>query len=168
MTMQEFNYRISGISDKLSNYSLSLTSNRDDAHDLLQDTYLKALQNKEKFDPSTNINAWAHVIMKNIFINNYRRSKRVNIIADDTDDQFYINKSRTNHNSALEYGYDQNQIMNELKEMEDEDGSAFIMNLEGYKYKEIAEKLNIPIGTVKSRIFLTRKKLINKYKEYSN
>lgn len=168
MTLQEFNHRMISFNDSLTNYSMSLTSNKDDANDLLQDTYLKALLNKEKFDPSTNMKAWTHVIMKNTFINNYRKSRRQNNLHDDTDDLYYINQGQVNYGHNHEYNYDSGQIMQQIKEMDNDQSSVFIMNMEGYKYKEIAEKMDLPIGTVKSRIFLTRKKISEKFKEYSN
>jgi len=168
MTLQEFNHRMISFNDSLTNYSMSLTSNKDDANDLLQDTYLKALLNKEKFDPSTNMKAWTHIIMKNTFINNYRKSRIQNNLHDDTDDLYYINQGQVNNGHNHEYIYDSGQIMEQIKEMDNDQSSVFIMNMEGYKYKEIAEKMDLPIGTVKSRIFLTRKKISEKFKEYSN
>jgi RNA polymerase sigma-70 factor (ECF subfamily) len=168
MTLQEFNHRMIGANQSLTNYSLSLTSNKDDANDLLQDTYLKVLTNKDKFDPSTNMKAWTHVIMKNTFINNYRKSRRENNLHDYTDDSYYINQGQTNHSYNHEYDYDSGKIMEHVKGMDNDQSSVFIMNMKGYKYKEIAEKMNLPIGTVKSRIFLTRRKIAERFKDYSN
>ncbi len=168
MTHQEFKFKITSIEDSLTGYSKSLTKNNEDAKDLLQETYLKALLNKDKFDPSTNIKAWTYVIMKNIFINSYRKAKRQNMFIDNTDDQYHINSHHSSYSTSPEYEYEHNEIMSKIKQIDKDQHSVFLMNLEGYKYKEIAENMDLPIGTVKSRIFLTRKKIINKFKEYQN
>ena len=78
MTLHEFSHRMLGLQDSLQYYAYSLTANNNDADDLLQDTFFKVLSNKEKFDPATNMKAWAYTIMKNTFINNYRKAKRAN------------------------------------------------------------------------------------------
>ncbi len=168
MTHQEFKHKISSIEDNLTIYSRSLTKNNEDAKDLLQETYLKAFLNKDKFDPSTNIKAWTYVIMKNIFINSYRKAKRQNMFVDDTLDQYHLNSQQSSYSTTPEFEYEHNEVMSKIKQLDNEQNSVFFLNLQGYKYKEIAENLNLPIGTVKSRIFLTRKKIINKFKEYNN
>jgi len=166
MTLHEFNHRITGIEDSLKYYSLSLTSNKNDADDLLQDTFLKALQNKDKFNPSTNLKAWTYVIMKNTFINNYRKSHRRNVYMDTLANSYSINNKYVDQGEYSECNFDHEKIMELIQELEVEQKTVFIMNMEGYKYKEIAEKLNLPIGTVKSRIFLTRKKIRDRFTEY--
>lgn len=168
MTHQEFKFKITSIEDSLTNYSRSLTKNNEDAKDLLQETYLKALLNKDKFDPSTNIKAWTYVIMKNIFINSYRKAQRQNMFIDSTHDHYHINSQYSNYSISPEYEYENKEIMGKINQLENNQPSLLTMNLEGYKYKEIAEKMNIPIGTVKSRIFLSRKKIMENFKEYSN
>lgn len=168
MTLQEFNHRMFSFNDSLMFYSKSLTSNNDDAKDLLQDTYLKALKNKDKFDPSTNMKAWTHVIMKNTFINNYRKSLRDNTVIDNTQDLYYLNNSQKDSGINPEHEYSYNDILNKLEGLDDDFNIPFLMNIQGYKYKEIAEEMDLPIGTVKSRIFLTRKKLMGQLSEYHN
>lgn len=167
MTTIEFNTRISQIKDSLENYSLSLTKNKEDAEDLLQDTYLKALTNKTKFDPSTNIKTWTYVIMKNTFINNYRKAKRQKTIIDNTNDYYHINTSYAKSSGGPDSEYEKQEIMQKIAEIDSDQDSVFMLNLQGYKYKEIAEKTNIPIGTVKSRIFTTRRKLSETYHQYN-
>ncbi len=168
MTTIEFNTRISQIKDSLENYSLSLTKNKQDAEDLLQDTYLKALTNKTKFDPSTNIKTWTYVIMKNTFINNYRKAQRQKTIMDGTNDHYHLNSSYAKSSSGPDSEYEKQEIMQKISEIDKDQDSVFMLNLQGYKYKEIAEKTNIPIGTVKSRIFTTRRKISERYNEYNN
>ena len=145
-----------------------LTNNKEDAEDLLQDTYLKAFVNKKKFDPQTNIKTWTYVIMKNTFINNYRKAQRQKTIMDSTSESYYLNSNHQVHGGSPDFEYEKSEIMQKIKEIDDKQDSVFALNLEGYKYKEIAEKTNLPIGTVKSRIFLTRKKIYDRYAEYRN
>ena len=168
MTLQEFNHRMLSINENLQYYAYSLTSNNDDANDLLQDTYVKALTNKDKFDPSTNMKAWTYTIMKNTFINNYRKSKRSNTLMDDSQDQYYLNSNQKEHSVDPEAHFNQGEIMKAIRELEDDHRIPFERHIEGYKYKEIADEMNLPIGTVKSRIFLTRKKLSEQLKDYQN
>ena len=168
MTLHEFNHRITGLQDNLQYYAYSLTSNGDDANDLLQDTFFKALSNKDKFDPATNMKAWAYTIMKNTFINNYRKAKRKNTIMDDSQDLYYINSNQKNLSINPDSHYNHGELMKTIRSLEDVQRIPFEMHIEGYKYKEIAEELFLPIGTVKSRIFLTRKKLAEMLKDYQN
>ena len=168
MTLHEFNHRMLGLQESLQYYAYSLTTNNFDANDLLQDTFYKALSNKEKFDPSTNMKAWTYTIMKNTFINNYRKMKRSNTIIDDSQDLYYINSNQKNHSINPDSHYNHGEIMKAIRALDDNQRKPFERHIEGYKYKEIAEEMNLPIGTVKSRIFLTRKKLSQKLKDFRN
>lgn len=89
MTTFQFNTQLTNLRDSFQNYAYSLTQNGEDANDLVQETYLKALTYRDKFDPSTNLKAWMYTIMKNTFINNYRRETRVRKIVDTTDNMYY-------------------------------------------------------------------------------
>lgn len=168
MTLHEFNHRITGLHDNLQYYAYSLTSSNDDAKDLLQDTFFKALSNKDKFDPGTNMKAWAYTIMKNTFINNYRKAKRANTIIDNSQDLYYINSNQKTKNMNPDSEYNHSEIMKAIRSLDDDQRIPFESHIEGYKYKEIAEEMSLPIGTVKSRIFLTRKKLSAMLKDYQN
>lgn len=168
MTLQEFNHRMLSINENLQYYAYSLTSNHDDASDLLQDTYVKALTNKDKFDPSTNMKAWTYTIMKNTFINNFRKLKRYNTVMDDSQDQYYLNSNQKEHSIDSESQFNHGEIMKAIRGLEDDHRIPFERHIEGYKYKEIADEMNLPIGTVKSRIFLTRKKLSEQLRDYQN
>ena len=165
MSTIEFNGRFEGMSKLLHAFAYNLTKNTEDAKDLYQETSFRALTNRDKFRPGTNFKAWLFTIMKNIFINNYRKKVRANTIMDSTDNNYYINSG----SAVIANSGDSNIMMQELTEMIDglEDGIRipFMMHYEGYKYQEIAEELDLPLGTVKSRIFFARKEmkeLINK------
>jgi RNA polymerase sigma-70 factor, ECF subfamily len=162
MSTIEFDNRFHQMSSLLQSFAYNLTKNMEDAKDLFQETAFRAMTNKEKFRPGTNFKAWTFTIMKNIFINNYRKKVKSNTIIDSTDNQFYINLpglSIPNHAES-------DMMMQELNTMVDElDASIqvpFVMHYQGFKYQEIADDLQLPLGTVKSRIFFARKELKDK------
>ena len=161
MTTQEFTHQLTSMSDHLERFALSLTSNPEDASDLTQETYLKALTNKDKYTEYTNFKAWIFTIMKNTFINNYRRSVRENTTFDNTADLYYLNSSQSSSVPTPESEYSADEIINTIDRLDDEFKIPFRMHHEGYKYKEIADELDLKIGTVKSRIFFSRKKLMD-------
>ena len=94
MTAIEFNHQLVSLEDHLKRFALSLTSNNEDAMDLIQETYLKALNYRSKFTEHTNFKAWIYTIMKNTFINNYRRNVRKRTIMDNTDDDYFVNSTK--------------------------------------------------------------------------
>jgi RNA polymerase sigma factor (sigma-70 family) len=167
MTTIEFNNRLIGMKPNLQRFAMSLTSDRDTALDLVQDTYLKAITYKEKFVDFTNLKAWVFTIMKNTFINNYRRNIKENTIIDGTRDLYYINQPHDKGFISPESHFSEGEIEKTINTLEDEFRIPFRMHLEGFKYKEIAEELGLKIGTVKSRIFFTRQKLMLMLKDYS-
>ena len=168
MTAIEFNHKLVNLQDNLSYFATMLTSNHEEAKDLVQDTFLKALSNKDKFRPDTNLKAWTYTIMKNTFINNYRRNIKSNTIIDTTEDLYYLNNSSRSREESPESKISVKEIINGIEKLEAEHRKPFEMHTQGYKYKEIADVLDLSIGTVKSRIFFTRKKLMQNLKEYKN
>ena len=166
MTTMDFNNKIISMEDRLERFALSLTANREAAKDLLQETYMKALSSKDKFIEFTNFEAWAYTIMKNTFINNYRKAVRQNTIVDTTKDLYYLNNSKESNFTKPDSTMQQKEINKHINNLQDELKVPFLMHTEGYKYKEIAEKLDLKIGTVKSRIFFTRKKLMESLVDY--
>lgn len=162
MTNMEFNSKLKGLNTLLHAFAYNLTKNVEDAKDLYQETTYRALFNREKFQPDTNFKAWMFTIMKNIFINNYRKKVKANTVIDTTDNQFYLNSGT--HVTAN--GAEGTILLKELNALVDSlDESIkvpFLMHHEGYKYQEIADELQLPLGTVKSRIFFARKELKDK------
>jgi len=167
MTTFEFNSNLIGMKPNLQRFAMSLTSDHDTALDLVQDTYLKAITNKDKFVDYTNLKAWVFTIMKNTFINNYRRNIKENTIIDGTQDLYYINQPNDKGSISPESNYSEGEIERAINSLEDEFRIPFRMHIEGYKYREIADELGLKIGTVKSRIFFTRQKLMQMLKDYS-
>ena len=168
MTAVEFNYQLTNLSGNLQRFALSLTSNLEDAKDLLQETFAKAITYRDKFEDNTNLKAWTFTIMKNTFINNYRRNVKANTTFDHTDDLYYLNLKTESESTTPDSEYSVKEIQKSIGELSDEFRLPFVMHTQGYKYKEIADKLGLKIGTVKSRIFFTRKKLMEKLKGYDS
>ena len=168
MTIIQFNTQLENLHDSIHNYAYSLTQNGEDANDLVQETYIKALTYRDKFDPSTNLKAWTYTIMKNTFINNYRRETRVRKIVDTTNNMYYINMGSTSSLGNSQDIIQHSELREVVNSLEDEFRIPFEMHFGGYKYKEIAEEMNLSIGTVKSRIFFARKKMMEKLKLLEN
>ena len=156
----EFNTRLNELSHLLHAFAYNLTKNTEDAKDLYQETAFRAITNRDKFRAGTNLKAWLFTIMKNIFINNYRKKVKRNTILDSTDNNYFINSS--SENTVRNEG-EGNVMMQELGSMieslEDNIRIPFLLHYEGFKYQEIADRYNLPLGTVKSRIFFARKEL---------
>lgn len=157
MTSVEFNTRILGEKNSLTNFAFSLTRNLDDALDLLQDTYVKAISYRNKFEENTNLRAWLFTIMKNTFINAYHRNKRGRRIVTLAGD--HANHGTPGHISygSLESKMRAKEIIHEIESLEHEYRLPFALHYVGYKYEEIARQMSLPLGTVKSRIFIARK-----------
>lgn len=166
MGSDKFQTSLMSLQGNLFNFAMMLTSNRDDANDLLQDTTLKALDNQEKYAEGTNFKGWVFTIMRNIFINNYRRATRVATIVDTTDNVYHLNLSQDSGLEAPDGSYTAREITDAINSFSDEFRIPFSMHVQGYKYNEIAEKMNLPLGTVKSRIFFARKRLQERFKDY--
>lgn len=160
MTAIEFTNQVQQISVSLRPAALTLTRDRDAAYDLVQETLLKALLNKEKFKAGTNLKAWLYTIMRNTFINNYNKITRRSTTIDSTDLFQFTNASESfiTHNRASGK-FIQQDIDNALADLSEDFRQPFMLYYIGYKYLEIAEKLQIPIGTVKNRIHIARKEL---------
>ncbi|MDF1866751.1 MAG: RNA polymerase sigma factor [Saprospiraceae bacterium] len=162
MTATEFNTNFNGLTNILRSFSYSLTNDSDDARDLYQETSFRAYKNIEKFRPGTNFKAWLMTIMKNIFINNYRRKVKQNTVLDHTDNNFYINSTKNMVTNSANTNIMMKELTGMIEELEDSIRVPFLMHYQGFKYKEIAEQFNLPLGTVKSRIFFARKALQEK------
>jgi RNA polymerase sigma-70 factor, ECF subfamily len=151
------------ISGSLRAFSLKLTGNHVDAEDLYQDTALRIITNADKYRQGTNFKAWAVTIMRNIFINNYRKKVRRNMIIDQTPNSFYINSGDRAISNEGESSVAFNELLQLVDTLPDDFRQPFMMAFDGYKYDEIAETLGSPLGTIKSRIFFARKKLQKLY-----
>ena len=143
----------------LQRFAFKLTADKEEANDLLQETSLKALDNMDKYMPDTNFKGWVYTIMRNIFINNYRKIVRDQTFVDRTDNLYHLNQTKELDGYITENNYDTKEIYRAVNTLPKEYRIPFMMHLSGFKYREIAEKLGLPLGTVKSRIFFTRQHL---------
>lgn len=148
------------------NYALTLTTNRDEAKDLTQETTLKALSNIDKYYDNVNFKGWVFTIMHNLFINNYRRVVRTQTVLDNSDSLYQLNMPQESGFDSPEGSFTYHEIMNVLDTFNDDYKTPFSMYFTGFKYDEIAKSLNLPLGTVKSRIFFARKRLQEILKDY--
>ena len=161
-----FQKKLLALQNNLLSFAIILTSNRDDAYDLLQDTVLKALDNKDKYMDNTNFQGWVFTIMRNIFINNYRRAARAQTVVDTTDDLYHLNLPQDSGIASPEHSYAVTEINEAINGFSDDYRIPFSMHLAGYRYAEIAKHMNLPVGTIKSRIYYARQRLRRQLGDY--
>lgn len=166
MTQVEFNHAVQCQYKPLRGYAIKLVRDVEDANDLVQETMLKAFRNKDKFAEGTNLKGWLYTMMKNIFINNYRRMINSNVFSDDTENQYYINSSSNTARNDAERDLAMEDINLALSSLSENLRRPFLMSFQGYKYEEIARHLAIPLGTVKIRIHNARHKLQSSLANY--
>ena len=166
MASQDFQKQLLGIQKNLLNFAYTLTQNRDDANDLLQDTTLKVLDSEDKYQETTNFKGWVFTIMRNLFINHYRHQKRTNVFVDTTEDNYFLNLSQETASETPEGSLSVREITDAINSFSDEYRIPFSMFLAGYKYQEIADHMNLPLGTIKSRIYVARQSLQKSMSSY--
>ena len=154
------------LQSNLLNFAYMLTSDREEAQDLLQDTTLKALDNEDKYVDNVNFKGWVFTIMRNIFINNYRRTVRNQTVVDKTEDLYHLNLPQESGFDTPDGSFTVKEIFRAINNFSSEYRVPFSMHLQGYKYHEIAEHMGLPLGTVKSRIFFARQRLQEILKDY--
>lgn len=152
--------------DELLRFAYKLTADQEDANDLRQETSLKALDNEDKYEPQTNFKGWIYTIMRNIFINKYRRDVREQTFVDTTDSHYHLNNPHAAAPENTETAYDLREMHRVVNALPKAYRIPFSMHVAGFKYREIAEKMALPIGTVKSRIFFTRQRLQQELKDF--
>ena len=160
--------KLLAIQKNMLTFAYTLTSNRDDAYDMLQDTTLKVLDNQEKYVDNVNFKGWVFTIMRNIFINHYRKTVRQATVVDTTEDLYHLNLSQESGFETPEGSVAVKEINALINSFSDDFRIPFSMHLAGYKYTEIASHTGLPLGTVKSRIFFARKRLQEKIRNYGN
>jgi len=159
MSTSDFQLQIASLRPLLRTFTHRFTTNREESQDLVQDTILKALTYSEKFRDNTNLKGWLFTIMRNTFINNYRRLQRTRTTHDPTKDLYFLNVEEEHTFNRPQESMEFREIWRNVNKIKDELLTPFKMYTSGYKYHEIAEHLGIPIGTVKNRIFNARKEI---------
>jgi RNA polymerase sigma-70 factor (ECF subfamily) len=159
MTAIEFSHQLAALGPELRVLTHRFTRDADESSDLVQDTLLKALTYRDKFRENTNLKGWLYTIMRNTFINNYRRNKSSRTGRDNSGDLHHLNVADRHTFSKPDATTEYSDTWNQVEALRDELKAPFKLYTTGYKYHEIAELLSIPIGTVKNRIFHARKEI---------
>ncbi|MFZ9387900.1 MAG: RNA polymerase sigma factor [Chitinophagaceae bacterium] len=166
MSTLEFSQMLVSNSEFLRPFAINLTRDSEAANDLYQETLYKALANHEKYNAGTNIRAWLFTIMRNIFINDYRRKAKQRTIFDNTPNDFLLNQKQVTVSNSAESDMKVKEIQEAIRQLPEIFKTPFELYFEGYKYNEIAEALNEPLGTIKSRIHFARKLLKEQISRY--
>jgi len=159
MSTAEFNELLLSNAGSLRPFAVSLTHDQEIAKDLYQETLYRALVNKDKYSRGTNIKAWLFTIMRNIFINDYRRRAKQRIIFDNSTNDSLINSGKPIVKNRGEETLNLKEIDHAIYRLPQIFKIPFLLYFEGYRYHEIAWSLKEPLGTVKSRIHFARKTL---------
>lgn len=144
---------------ELQSFAIYLARDKHTAEDLFQDTAMRVFRNGDKYHENTNFKAWVMVIMRNTFINYYRKKKRTKEVYDNSDDSYIMNSLSNSVQNQGENNFLMKELMGMIESLEEGLKKPFVMSYEGYKYEEIANEMQLPLGTVKSRIFQARKQL---------
>ena len=166
MDVNNVTEKLVGMQKRLFNFAYSLTMNRDDAQDLLQSTSLKVLNNQEKFVNNDNFSGWIFTIMRNIFINDYHSSSNKYTVFDNEEGTIMNRYASNPGEETPDSTYTVKEINRAIKSLAEEYRIPSSLYLSGYKYQEIADRMNLPIGTVKSRIYASRQQLQSKLRDY--
>ena len=140
-------------------FAITLTHDSEQAKDLFQETLYRALANQDKYKVGTNIKAWLYTIMRNIFINNYRRKAKQHTIFDSTPNEFLLNLNQGAVSNAATVNLNMKEVERAIHKLPEIFRNPFMLYFDGYKYHEIADMLGEPLGTIKSRIHFARKLL---------
>ena len=159
MTTIEFNHMLTNNTEFLKPFAITLTRDNEQAKDLFQETLYRALANREKYNSGTNIKAWLYTIMRNIFINNYRRKSKQNTIFDSTPNEFLLNQNQGAIANEAIAVLNIKEVQAAIYGLPDIFKNPFLLYFDGFKYHEIADMLKEPLGTIKSRIHFARKLL---------
>lgn len=167
MLNNSINTQICNHKSPLYSFAVKFTRNHEDANDLVQDTMLKAIRYANLYKEGTNLRAWLFTIMKNTFINNYRMNDAKNKIVQTYDDLTSFHLLKSAHGNLAEDQFIGEDINKALKGLSSDYAVPFNKYCQGFKYHEIATELDIPIGTVKTRIHIARQLLKKSLKVYS-
>ncbi len=166
MAAIEFNQMLFSNTEFLRPFAITLTRDQEQAKDLIQETLYRALANRDKYNVGTNIKAWLYTIMRNIFINNYRRRAKQQTIFDNTPNDFLINLNQGAIANEAIANINMKDVKSAIFDLPEIFRNPFLLYFDGYKYHEIADMLQEPLGTIKSRIHFARKLLKAQVERY--
>lgn len=164
----EFSHQISDLRGTLQVLSRRFTTDQDDSLDLVQDTILKALKYRDKFVQETNLKGWLFTIMRNTYINNYRKQRRFRMLPDQSRERFLLGVKDSHTFNSPDSNFEYKELWKHIDALRDEYCIPFKMHTSGYKYHEIAEHLKVPVGTVKNRIFMARQEIQKRLTGYTH
>jgi len=150
----------------LEAFAMKFTNDLEDTNDLVQDTIIKAIRYHKMYRQGTNLRGWLYTIMRNTFINDYRRRSKRNALIQTSEDLSSFQLLGSAQSNQGENKFVMEDINKALDKLQPEYSRPFLRYFEGYKYHEIAGELNIPIGTVKTRIHIARQILKEQLKMY--
>lgn len=164
MSEKEFTYELNLLRPKLVEAAFRFFKSIDDVEDLIQETFLKALKYRNKYRSETNFAGWVYTIMRNTYFNISKRKKL--FVSGDDENNEYKYLSYSSSNSVLQEDFvNEKYILKQINMLSENIRVPFLKYVNGYKYEEIADEMNLPLGTIKSRIFYARKELMKKLKE---
>lgn len=166
MATLEFNQMLVSNAEFLKPFAATLTRDNEAAKDLFQETLYRALANQDKYNVGTNIKAWLYTIMRNIFINNYRRKAKQATILDSTPNEYLINQYQGAVANEAIASINLKEVQQAIHNLPEIFRNPFLLYFDGYKYHEIADMLGEPLGTIKSRIHFARKLLKTHIQRY--
>ncbi|MCB0477280.1 MAG: RNA polymerase sigma factor [Crocinitomicaceae bacterium] len=156
MTALEFNTAVCALQGDLKTWAYRFTKNDFTAEDLSQEAIYRALTNRSKYKPGTNLKSWVYTIMKNAFLNQYNKNKR---FVENGDEIAYSDRVSSGNRVFEMDELEEKEIQQKIDALNVSIRKPFLMNYEGFSYQEISDEMGIPMGTVKSRIFNARKTL---------
>lgn len=160
MTALDFSTELCALQRDLNLWALKFTRNQEDAKDLTQEVMIKALSNREKFNPGTNFKSWLYTILRNTFLNQQYKERRY--VSNGDDIVFSDRATAANYEMK---DVETKEIESKIEALSVDVKKPFIMTMDGFSYKEISDEMNIPMGTVKSRIFKARQTLMDDLKQ---
>lgn len=159
MNQSDFVIKFSELENKLFAFACKLTKDESKAKDLVQESAFKAFKNISRFKEGTNFKAWISTILRNTFINDYRRAKTRNLVSEPVDTILYKVDQRFHTENEGKINMSVKELHAMIDRLKPKYKVPFLLQYKGYGYAEIAEELDIPVGTVKSRLFVARRKL---------
>lgn len=166
MQAADFSQMLLRNAEFLKPFAVTLTHDSEDAKDLFQETMYRALANEDKYNIGTNIKAWLYTIMRNIFINNYRKRNKLSTVFDTSANDHLINSLKASAENDAVAALSMQEIKRIITDLPDIFRKPFTLHFDGYKYDEIAVMLHEPLGTIKSRIHFARKLLKSQIDRY--
>jgi len=166
MSTAEFSSEVAKLRPLLKTFTYRFTYDKQESQDLVQDTILRALMYRDKFKKDTNLKGWLFTIMRNTYINQYRKAQRERTTRDSSKDLYQLNVEDKHTFNRPGESAEFKEIWRNVNSIKEELLVPFKMHTTGYKYEEIAQQLQLPVGTVKNRIFHARKEIQKKLEGY--